>query len=112
MSSNTELSRDDVAAIHERCRGVERYVSTRNFGAWANCFTPDAVFMFANSPTARGRAAIEEWGRNGPKVVRLNFSGIEIHGCGSGMAWMTSEYQLLIEGAAAPAVGKQLAVFK
>jgi ketosteroid isomerase-like protein len=111
-SSSTELSRDDVAAIHERCSEVERYVSTRNYAAWANCFTPNAVFMFANSPTAHGRAAIEAWGRNGPKVVRLSFSGIEIHGCGSGMAWMTSGYQLVIEGAAAPDVGKQLVVFK
>ena len=50
-SSSTELSRDDVAAIHERCSEVERYVSTRNYAAWVNCFTPDAVFMFANSPT-------------------------------------------------------------
>ena len=111
-SSSAELSRDDVAAINERCSEVERYVSTRNYAAWANCFTPNAVFMFAHSPPARGRAAIEEWGRNGPKVVRLTFSDIEIHGCGSGMAWMTSAYQLIIEGAAAPDVGKQLVVFK
>ncbi len=111
-SSSTELSRDDLAAINEVCSVVERYVSTRNYAAWANCFAPDAVFMFANSPPARGRAAIEEWGRNGPKGVRLTFSDIEIHGCGSGMAWMTSAYQLIVEGADAPDVGKQLVVFK
>ena len=111
-SSITELSRIDIAAINERCSEVERHVSTRNYAAWANCFTPDAVFMFQHSPAVRGREAIEQWGRNGPKVNRLTFSNIEVHGCGAGLAWLTSAYQLVIEGAVAPDVGKQLVVLQ
>jgi len=111
-SSTTELSRADMATIQELFSVVERHVSARNYAAWASRFSEDAVFMFAHTPEARGRAAIEEWGRNGPKVDRLTFSDIQIHGCGAGMAWATSGYQLNLEGVAAPDVGKQLVVFK
>jgi ketosteroid isomerase-like protein len=110
--ASAELSRADVAAIHECFSIVEHHVTARNYSAWANCFTPDAVFMFAHSREARGRAAIEEWGRSGPKVDRLSFSDVQIHGCGDGTAWATSAYELRIEGVAEPDVGKQLVVFK
>jgi len=111
-SSTIELSHADIASILERCSEVERHVSARNYPAWANCFTEDALFMFAHSPTVKGRAAIEEWGRNGPKVVRLTFSDIEIHRCSDDLAWLTSAYQLVFEGLAEPDVGKQLVLLK
>ena len=68
--------------------------------------------MFQHSPAVRGREAIEQWGRNGPKVNRLTFSDIQIHRCSDDLAWLTSGYQLVLEGVAAPDIGKQLVVLK
>jgi ketosteroid isomerase-like protein len=111
-ASKNELSRADLSTIRSLFSEVERLVSARDYPGWSNRFTPDAVFMFAHSRTAHGRAAIEQWGRDGPKVNRLTFSHVEIHACGDGMAWATSGYELAIEGQPAADIGKQLVLFE
>ncbi len=106
-----ELSPADVAAIRHRFDEVARHVTAKDYAAWANDFTEDAVFMFANSPAVRGRAAIQKWGEAGPKAERLTFSDVQIQGSGN-TVWGTSAYAFKIEGAPAADIGKQLVVFR
>ncbi len=107
----TELSEEDLAAIRLRFDEVARHVSAEDNAAWANDFTEDAVFMIANTPAVRGRAAIQEWGETGLNVTSLTFSDIQIHGSGD-LAWATSAYSMTVEGVPEPDTGKQLVLFQ
>ena len=106
-----ELSEADLAAIRHRFDEVARHVSVEDNAAWANDFTENGIFMIANTPAVRGRAAIREWGETGPKVTSLTFSDIEIHGSGD-LAWATSAYSVTFEGVPNPDTGKQLLVLR
>lgn len=101
------LSDADLAAIQARFEEIERHVSTEDNAAWANDFTPDGVFMGANMPAVRGRAAIQQWGETNVRVTSLEFSQIEVHGSGD-VAYATGVYTLMAEGSATPDVGKFL----
>ena len=106
-----ELSPADVAAIQHRFDEVARHVSAKDHSAWASDFTQDAAFMFANTPTVLGRAAIQKWGEAGPQIASLTFSDVQIHGGGTS-AWGTSAYMLKVEGVSNDDTGKQLVVFQ
>ena len=102
-----ELSESDRAAIQSRFDEIERHVSAEDNAAWANDFTPDGVFMGANAPAVRGRAAIQQFGETNVKVTSLAFSDIEVHGSGD-IAYATGTYTLMAEGFTMPDVGKFL----
>jgi len=104
-----ELSKADLAAIRERFDAVARHISANDYEAWSNDFTADGVFMFMHAPVVRGRKAMREWGEAMPRVDRLTFEGIEIHG-GGDTAWGTSAYHVTFQGNPAPDTGKQLLV--
>ena len=108
---SADLSTADVAAIQHRFDEVASHYAQRDYAAWASDFTPDGVFMFANAPASRGRAAIQKFGEAGPKAISLTFSDIQIHGSGSS-AWATSAYTIKAEGAPMGDTGKQLVVFQ
>jgi ketosteroid isomerase-like protein len=101
------LSEADLAAIQSRFDEVARHVSVEDNAAWANDFTPDGVFMGANMPAVRGRAAIQQWGETNVRVASLVFSDIEVHGSGD-TAYATGAYTLMAEGSTTPDVGKFL----
>lgn len=108
---SAELSAADAAAIQHRLDEVARHVTAKDYAAWANDFTPDAVFMFGNAPAVRGRDAIQKWGEAGPKAVSLTFADVQVHGSGA-FAWGTSAYTFKAEGALGADTGKQLVVFQ
>jgi ketosteroid isomerase-like protein len=101
------LSEADLAAIQTRFDEIERHVAAEDNAAWSNDFTPDGVFMGANMPAIRGRAAIQQWGETNGRAISLEFSEIEVHGSGD-VAYATGVYTLTAEGSAAPDVGKFL----
>jgi ketosteroid isomerase-like protein len=105
------LSEADLAAIQTRLDEVARHVSAEDNAAWANDFTPDAIFMIQGSPAVRGRAAIQQWGETNVMVTSLTFSDIEKHGSGD-TAWATSNYTLMVAGSPTPEMGKQLVVLQ
>ena len=105
------LSESDLTAIQDRFDEVARHVSAEDNAAWANDFTPDGVFMGANMPAIRGRAAIQQWGETNVKVTNLVFSDIEVQGSGD-TAYATGAYTLMAEGSTAPDVGKFLVAMK
>ena len=107
----SELAATDLTAIRQRFDSVARHVSAEDNAAWARDFTPDAVFMFANTPAVRGREAIQKWGETGPKATSLTFTDLQIHGAGD-LAWATSAYSLTLEGIPVPDTGKQLVVLQ
>jgi uncharacterized protein (TIGR02246 family) len=102
-----ELSDSDRAAIQARFDEIERHVSAEDNAAWANDFTPDGVFMSANMPAIRGRAAIQQFGETNVKVTSLAFSDIDVRGSGD-IAYATGTYTLMAEGLPMPDVGKFL----
>jgi ketosteroid isomerase-like protein len=102
-----ELSESDRAAIQARFDEIERHVSAEDNAAWANDFTPDGIFMSANMPAVKGRAAIQQFGETNVKVTSLEFSDIEVYGSGI-IAYATGTYTLMAEGLTAPDVGKFL----
>ncbi len=106
-----ELSEADLTAIHERLDEVARHISAEDNAAWANDYTEDGIFMIGNTPTLRGRAAIQKWGETGVKVTSITFSDIQIHGSGD-LAWATHANSLTLEGVPEPDIGKELVVLQ
>ena len=107
----TELAEQDMTAIRARLDDIARHAGAEDNAAWANDYTEDAVFMAANEPAVRGRAALQKGGETGPKVTSLTFSDVQIHGRGN-LAWATSAYSVTLEGVPAQDIGKQLLVLE
>lgn len=105
------LSDADLAAIRAHFDRIAQHASAEDNAAWANDFTPDAVFMYQNTPALRGRAAIQQWGESGVRITGITFSDIEIYG-GGDTAWVTAAYTMMPEGSATPEMGKQLSVLE
>ena len=108
-SEPAALTDADRAAIRELMDQVVRHVAAEDNEAWANDFTEDGIFMFANTPVSRGRQAIQAWGESGPRVIDISFSNIEISGEGN-LAWVTSAISVTVDGAPGPDTAKQLVV--
>jgi ketosteroid isomerase-like protein len=105
------LSENDLAGIQTLLETVQRTVSAEDNAAWANTFTTDGRFLYANMPPLRGRPAIQQWGESGPRVTSLVFSDVEIEGAGD-TAWATGVQTLMVDGSPAPDRGKWLMVMQ
>jgi predicted ester cyclase/ketosteroid isomerase-like protein len=111
MTGRAELSKADLAAIREHFDSVARHLTANNHEAWTHEFTDDAVFQFMHTPAVRGRKAMRAWAEAMPKVERITFGDIQIHG-GGDTAWATTTYRVTFSGQAVPDVGKQLDVLR
>jgi uncharacterized protein (TIGR02246 family) len=99
---SAELTDADRDAIRQYLDEVARNLSPEDNEAWANGFTEDALMMFQNTPTIRGREAIHAWGEDtseagSPVALSVSFSDIEIHGSGD-WAWVTTSATSTFEG--------------
>ncbi len=111
-----ELSDADRDAIRQYLDDVAQNLSPEDNEAWANGFTEDGIMMFQNTPTIRGRQALQAWGEDtsetgSPVALSASFSDIEIHGSGD-WAWVTTTYTLTFEGFDGQEQGKQLVVLE
>ncbi len=111
-----ELTDADRDAIRQYFDEVARNLSPEDNEAWANGFTEDALLMFQNTPTIRGRQAIRAWGEDtsetgSPVALSVSFSDIEIHGSGD-WAWVTTSSTATFEGVEGPNRLRQLLVLK
>ncbi|MCH7717517.1 MAG: SgcJ/EcaC family oxidoreductase [Gemmatimonadetes bacterium] len=115
-SSPAELTDADREAIRQYWDEVARNLSPEDNEAWANGFTEDAVLMFQDTPTKRGREVIRAWGEDSgetgsPVALSVSFSDIEIHGSGD-WAWVTTNSTATFEGVEGPVHLRQLAVLE
>ena len=113
---SAELTDADRDAIRQYLDESARNLSPEDNEAWANGFTEDALLMFQNTPTIRGRQAIRAWGEDtsetgSPVALSVSYSDIEIHGSGD-WAWVTTSSTATIEGVEGPVPGKQLWVLE
>ena len=113
---SAELTQDDLTAIRQYLDEVARSLSPEDTEAWANGFTDDAIMMFQDTPTIRGRQAIRAWGEDGSETgsdvaLSVSFSDIEIHGSGD-WAWVTTSITATLQGVEESVSMKQLAVLE
>ena len=111
-----ELTDADRDAIQQYLDEVARNLSPEDNEAWANGFTEDALLMFENTPTIRGRQALRAWGEDtsetgSPVALSVSFSDIEIHGSGD-WAWVTTSSTATFQGVERPVALKQLLVLE
>ena len=106
-----ELSDADRDAIRQHLEDLARHVAADDNVAWANDYTEDGIFMIANTPPLRGRAALQAWGESGREVIDISFSDYEISGAGD-LAWATSAISVTVAGAPDPDTAKQLLVLE
>lgn len=111
-----ELSEDDRAAIQEYFDELARSLSPEDNEAWANTFTQDGLMMFGDSPTIRGREALQAWGEatgeaGSPVALSVTFADIEIHGSGD-VVWTTSIGTAMFEGVEESVTMRQLIVLE
>ena len=115
-SSPAELTDADRSAIRQFMDELAITLSPEDNEAWANTFTEDAVLMFPDTPTKRGREVLKAWGEDSgetgsPVVLSVSFSDIEIHGSGD-VAWLTVNSMAELEGLDEPSIARQLMVLE
>ena len=115
-NSPAELTDADKKAIGQFMDELARSLSPEDNEAWANTFTEDAVLMFPDTPTKRGRQVLKAWGEDSgetgsPVALSVSYSDIEIHGSGD-VAWLTANSTAELEGLDEPSIGRQLMVLE
>lgn len=111
-----DLTDADQQAIREFFEEVGRTLSPEDNQAWANTFTEDAVLMFEDAPTIRGREALRAWGEDttatgSPVALSVTFSDLGIHG-GGDWAWVTAIATASFEGVEGQVSLRQLTVLE
>lgn len=115
-SSPAELTDADRNAIRQLMDELARSLSPEDNEAWANTFTEDAVLMFPDAPTMRGRQVLKAWGEDSgetgsPVALSVSYSDIEIHGSGD-VAWLTANSTAELEGLDEPSSARNLIVLE
>ena len=111
-----ELTDADREAIRQYLDEVARSLSPEDNEAWTSGFTEDAILMFGNTATIRGRQTIRAWGEDtsatgSPVALSVSISDVEIHGSGD-WAWVTNSSTATFEGVEEPVSMQQLLVLE
>jgi ketosteroid isomerase-like protein len=95
------LSSADHAAIRDVHTRFPDLLVRQNFAALARLYTQDTVFMPPHHPAVHGRAALEGWMTNFPRVLRMTLNVDEIDGRAD-IAYVRGTYAMTIHPDGAP----------
>jgi uncharacterized protein (TIGR02246 family) len=87
------LSDVDRAAIEEVTAEFTRHARAGDFAAVAALYTPDAVLMSPNAPSAVGRAAIQAALEAFPPLSEFELTSVSVDGSGD-VAYVQGTYRL------------------
>lgn len=94
------LSEEDVAAIRATIESVVQTTVAKDWAAWEDNWTEDAVTMYAHSPITEGRAAVREsW--ESANMTEFAATPLVIEGR-DGLAFARGTYSLSVEIEAMP----------
>ena len=113
-SGPTPFPTADAEAISAASQAYALAANDTAWSTWATFFTEDAAFLPPNTPTQRGRAAIEAWGRSFPPFRDLRLSPVEIVGRDD-LAYVWGRYSLVIappNAVAMPDSGKYIEIWR
>ncbi len=98
------LSEEDVAAIRAASKAFAEAMLAGDWATLAGFYSEDAVFMPANEPAVKGRAAIQAW-HEAAHATTTQFTAppVEIDGRGDlAYVWGTYSFTFTPEGAPEP----------
>jgi len=91
----TELSAEDLAALHSYATNDSALVMSRNWDALAAEYAPDAVRMPPNQPLIQGREDIRRWLEQLPPINSFSFRLQDLRGYGE-LAFMRGVYSITV----------------
>lgn len=96
---STEILDTDRSAMRATTDSFTVYVVQHRDSMAASLFAEKATFMPPNQPMVQGRAAIQTWMKNFPRLSKFIASPIEITGRGD-LAYIRGTFQLVFENGA------------
>jgi ketosteroid isomerase-like protein len=92
VSAAPRLSAQDRETIRSESQAYPRELLARDFEAWSNLYTEDAVLMPPNHPALHSRSALREWVDTFGEITRFEIQVDEVDGQGD-VAFVRGTYE-------------------